>query len=381
MTIPVPSAARKPTVVVVGDATVVEGQLQLALQRSQAIVDNIGDAVITISEQGLVELFNKAAASIFGYGPTEVLGCHLSMLMTGFHREGHDGHLLRSQTPTEPRTIGTPRDLEGRRKDGSVFPMNLSVSEIAHAGRITYIGLIRDVSERVRSETALQENACQVAMLSRRVLQAQESERRSIAHELHDELGQSLTAIKINLQAQERFKGQSPAELNTENVRIVEDALQQVRRLAMALRPSVLDDLGLVPALRWIAEQTATRIGVAVNFHPAIPQTRLSPEIETASFRIVQEALTNIARHANAQNVDIDLFHDGEALVLNVHDDGCGFNLSAVQERAAAGDSIGLLGMKERAMLIGGRLEIESMPGLGSTVRLRCPIQIQDTAP
>ena len=106
-----------------------------------------------------------------------------------------------------------------------------------------------------------------------------------------------------------------------------------------------------------------------------MPQ-RLAPDIETACFRIVQEALTNITRHARAQRVDIDMFHDGAALVLGIHDDGCGFEVSAVRERAAAGDSIGLLGMKERAILLGGQLDIESIPGLGTTLRLRCPLQL-----
>ena len=115
--------------------------MQLALQRSQAIVDNISDAVITISVQRLVEWFNRAAASIFGDMPTEVLGGHVSMMKTGFHRKRHDGYRLRLQRTAEPRIIGRPRDLEARRKDGSVFPMNLSVSEIACAGRITDIGL------------------------------------------------------------------------------------------------------------------------------------------------------------------------------------------------------------------------------------------------
>ena len=144
----------------------------------------------------------------------------------------------------------------------------------------------------------------------------------------------------------------------------------------------MLDDLGLSPALRGIAEQTAARGGFEVHFQPAIPDTRLPPDVETACFRVVQEALTNISRHAHASRVDIDLFHDGDALVLGIHDDGRGFDVAAVHERASAGDSIGLLGMKERATLLGGRLDIESIPGLGSTVRMRCPLpqpQSQET--
>lgn len=232
-----------------------------------------------------------------------------------------------------------------------------------------------------KTDEELRNNARQMRALSRRVLEVQEAERRRLAHELHDELGQSLTAIKINLQAHERFKGQTPAELNAENLRIVEEILENVRRLALALRPSVLDDLGLAPALRWMGEQSAARGGFVVRFQPEIAGVRLAPEMETACFRIAQEALTNITRHAKAQRVDIQLLHDGATLVLSVRDDGCGFDLSAAHGRAAAGDSIGVLGMRERAMLIGGQLDIETTPGQGSMVRLRCPLRLPADLP
>ena len=151
----------------------------------------------------------------------------------------------------------------------------------------------------------------------------------------------------------------------------MDDALHQVRRLALALRPSVLHDLGLAPALHWIAEQTAARTGLVVQFHPAVTDGRLAPEIETACFRIVQEALTNITRHARATRVEIDLYQDGDKLVLSVQDDGCGFDPARVRAQAVAGGSVGVLGMQERAMLIGGQLDIASARGQGSAVRLR----------
>lgn len=224
-----------------------------------------------------------------------------------------------------------------------------------------------------QAEARLLSSTRQLKALSQRVLEAQEIERRRVAIELHDELGQALTAIKINLQLSERFKDKAPADINLENIRIIEEALQQVRRLATALRPSMLDDLGLAPALKWMAEQSAQRAGFAVHFYHERTQTRLAPEIETACFRIVQEALTNITRHAQAQQVEIRLQRDGDNLALCVQDDGCGFDLAAMQERAIAGGSLGVLGMQERAILLGGALEIQSVPGHGSTLLLRCP--------
>ena len=234
-------------------------------------------------------------------------------------------------------------------------------------------GAVLEITERKQAEEALRENALQLQMLSKRVIEAQEIERRRLAGELHDELGQALTAIKINLQARGRFKGQSPEALDAENIRIVDDALLQVRRLALALRPSMLDDLGLGSALRWMADQQAERGGFVVHFGADFPDTRLAPELETTCFRIAQEALTNIARHAQAKRVAIELRQAGDTLVMAIHDDGRGFDVAAMRARATAGASIGLLGMKERATLAGGSLDIESSPKRGTILRARFP--------
>ncbi len=224
-----------------------------------------------------------------------------------------------------------------------------------------------------QAEERLLTSTRQLKALSQRVLEAQEQERRRVAIELHDELGQSLTAIKINLQLSERFKDNAPPDLYAENIRIVEDALQQVRRLATGLRPSMLDDLGLAPALKWMSEQSASRGGFDVVFHHERTNVRLAPEIETACFRIVQEALTNISRHAQAKYVEISLRREGRDLLLSVQDDGRGFDLGTMQGHALAGGSVGVLGMQERATLLGGQLDIWSAPGAGCTVQLRCP--------
>jgi len=228
-----------------------------------------------------------------------------------------------------------------------------------------------------QAEAKLWENTLQLQSMSRRVLEAQETERRRVAHELHDELGQALTAIKINLQSRGHFQGGATDSLDVENIRILDDALQQVRRLALALRPSMLDDLGLGPALQWLGEQTALRSGLEVKLDIPPLEPRLPPEMETACFRIVQEALTNITRHAKAKHVSIALQRQETSMVLTVNDDGCGFDLAAVRARAIQGGSIGVLGMQERAMLIGGQLDITSSPGQGSQLRLQCSLRRQ----
>ena len=244
---------------------------------------------------------------------------------------------------------------------------------IEHNRVVRVSGSFQDITDRKQAEAALRENTRQLETLSRRLLAAQEDERRNIARELHDELGQALTAIKINLQARDRFKGHARKELDAENVRIVDATLQQVRRLALTLRPSMLDDLGLGSALRWMADQQAERGGFAMHFGADFSDVRLAPELETACFRIAQEALTNIVRHAQARRVTIELRHARDALVMTVQDDGRGFDVAAMRAHAKTGSSFGLLGMQERAALAGGSLEIESAPNQGTILRARFP--------
>ena len=222
----------------------------------------------------------------------------------------------------------------------------------------------------------LRDDSLQMRALTRRAHEMQEAECRRIALELHDEIGQSLTAIKINLQTRQKYEDQTPEQLNAENLAIVERLLQQVRSLTLSLHPSVLDDLGLLPALRWMATQVATRSGFVVSVNAGDSETskRLPPQLESACYRIAQEALTNIARHAKATRVEIDLAIDASGVTLKVWDDGCGFDTENKNSRGHVGASLGLIGMHERARLLGGDLTIESQPGHGCTVRLRSPL-------
>jgi signal transduction histidine kinase len=203
---------------------------------------------------------------------------------------------------------------------------------------------------------------------------AQETERRSIARELHDEIGQALTVIKINLQAAQGSSDMASLALYlADGLRTLEGTLQQVRGLSLELRPSLLDDLGLVPALRWYVDRQAQQAGVTAHFASHGLEERLPPEIEIACFRIVQEALTNVMRHADASQVFIELRHDAEDLHLAIRDDGLGFDVPAALAAAARGESVGLLGMEERVQLLGGRIEIESAPGQGTEIRVCLP--------
>jgi signal transduction histidine kinase len=212
-------------------------------------------------------------------------------------------------------------------------------------------------------------------ILSQRMMEVQEAERRHIARELHDEIGQVLTAVKVNLEAMQRLRGKGPLSVRVgDSIGIVERAIQEVRNLSLDLRPSVLDDLGLVAALRWQADRQAQRGGIVVQFVADPPELRAPPDIETACFRVAQEALTNVVRHAQARQIRVEVRHRGADLELLIQDDGVGFDLAAARERASREASFGLLGMEERVQLAGGQIVIESAPGRGTTIRVRFPL-------
>lgn len=232
--------------------------------------------------------------------------------------------------------------------------------------------LLRQWAMNRAAQALMHDQARSLRELSQRILQAQEQERGRIARELHDELGQSLTALKINLQSAQRFPTHDTAQALQDNLRIVDDTIAQVRALALALRPSILDNLGLQAALQWIGQQMAQRAGFAFALQSDDLPTRLREPLETACFRIAQEALTNIARHAHATHVCIRLHREHHELVMLIQDDGVGMNLAAQTQRAP---TVGLAGMRERAALVQGTLVIESQPGHGCTITLRCPIQ------
>jgi two-component system sensor histidine kinase UhpB len=233
---------------------------------------------------------------------------------------------------------------------------------------IRVIGSNLDITERHQAQAELREKRIELQALSRRLLEAQEAERRLLARELHDNFGQSLTAIRMNLEAH----GASSDHL-TESIALVDQAIEQVRTLALDLRPSILDDLGLVAALRWLVNRQSRRGDIEWTFRASTSDGRLPAAIETCCFRLAQEALTNVVRHAAARHVSIELRFDDTQVELVVRDDGQGFDVRLARDRAAHGASLGLVSMEERVALAGGMLQLESAPERGTTIRARFP--------
>jgi signal transduction histidine kinase len=222
----------------------------------------------------------------------------------------------------------------------------------------TRAALAVDLSERIAQDSL------------RRVVEAQELERRRLARELHDETGQALTSILLGLKALEERTADPASRAATEELReLVVSTLQDVRRLAVELRPSALDDFGLVAALERLTASFTEQTGISVDFQTALADERLPEEVETALYRIVQESLTNVVKHARARRVSILLARKGSTVKAVVEDDGQGFD--TVEQ---TGDGYGLVGMRERLALLGGRLEVESGRGGGTTIAAEVPV-------
>jgi two-component system sensor histidine kinase UhpB len=227
-------------------------------------------------------------------------------------------------------------------------------------------GTNADITARKLAEEELARRAQQLEALSRKLIEAQEMERRAVARELHDDFGQVLTALKLNLRRRERD--------DEESIALVDGAIARMRGLAQDLRPPLLDELGLEASLQWYLDRESKRAGLTFRLTVADFDPRPQPAVEITCFRVAQEALTNVIRHAQAHRVEVEVGRADGALRLVVCDDGQGFDVAAARMRATHGESQGLIGMQERVALAGGELEIDSSPGRGTRIRARIPL-------
>jgi PAS domain S-box-containing protein len=232
-----------------------------------------------------------------------------------------------------------------------------------------------DITERKKAELALVHYNKQLQSLSQRLIEAQEAERRKIAFELHDEIGQVLTAIQLNLHGIVEFEESKdiPARLE-ETIAMTERLLQQVRELSVDLRPWMLDQLGLVPSVRWYVDKQAQRGKFKMEFETENITGRLAPIIEITSYRVIQESMTNILRHAHATEVRIKLSRCDGTLIAEIDDNGFGFQVDKLKDKHIGARGLGLLGMQERITSLGGTMEITSDLGSGTSIKFQLPL-------
>jgi PAS domain S-box-containing protein len=338
------------------------------------LVDSVRDyAIFLLDASGHVVSWNAGAERIKGYRAAEIIGQHFSRFYTPEDIEKGTPALVLATAEAEGRC-----EHEGwrLRRDGTRFWGNVVVTALRGPdGRLLGYGKVtRDLTERRQAELDLLRSHTELRALTRRLEAVREEERARLARELHDELGQQLTALRMSAKWLEKHltAGTEPDVLLAklkDMLEIISTSIQTTRNVSADLRPTVLDMFGLQEAIEWLVADFRSKsdleVGLTVSLNGALPD----PDMNTTFFRIVQEALTNVVRHAQATRVDVALEQHDAALVCRIRDDGRGFSPQEVRPGA-----LGLVGMRERAHLISGELKIESAPGQGSLVTLVVPI-------
>jgi PAS domain S-box-containing protein len=343
--------------------------------RLRGILDSAMDAIITVDEKEHIVLFNRAAEQVFGCPREQAIGAPLAWFIPERFRAGHHEHIRRfGETGTSSRRMGALRIVTGLRRSGEEFPIDASISQITENGARFYTVILRDVTERVRGEEALKRSREELRELAQAANSVREQEKSRIARELHDELAQALTALKmdVNWISDRAAKGgDEPLEEKLAAMQsMLDDTVASTRRISADLRPLMLDDLGLVPAVEWLVQGFTERSGIHCELRIDETELELAEPYASAVFRILQESLTNIAKHAQASRVDMSVLRRDGAVDIAVSDNGRGFS----PEDPRKPNSFGLMGLRERAYALGGDVRIESRPGHGTRIDVRIPV-------
>jgi PAS domain S-box-containing protein len=348
-------------------------QEQVATAEQASLIELTQDSALVIDMQGKILFWSRGAEAMLGYSKAQAVG-----------KISHE--LLRTEFPqplTEIRAellrVGHwEGDLVKTAQDGRRIVVSgrwaLQWGKRDQAPRILEINT--DITERKRGEELLVLQSEQLRALAERLQWVREEDRKQVARDLHDQIGQILTAIKMDMMWMTRHLPESESDVLArlkESIQLINDGVKAVRAICSGLRPGVLDDLGLAAAIEWQAGEFASRNGVQCKVTVPPVDLHLDGDRATATFRIFQECLTNVIRHAQAKSVRVDLCQEEESILLVVEDDGIGFCESGFSNSLG---SLGLLGMKERAQFCGGDVHISSSPGNGTTVTVRVPVDI-----
>ena len=334
--------------------------------RLSGLLDSAMDAIITVDAAQTIVLYNRAAEKTFGRSSEQALGKPLAHLMPERFRSGLGKYMLQfGRTGVTSRRIGNVTVIYGLRENGEEFPMDASISQLDTPEGKLFTVILRDITDRVRA----QEERSAFAASASAIL---EEEKSRFARELHDEHAQSLTALKLDTNWVRDNAASAPVAAQqklTEMLELLDGAVASTRRIAADLRPLLLDDLGLGPAIEWLAGSFTQRHGVPCRL-------RMDKELElqephaTAVFRIVQESLNNVAKHADASDVVVTIERHSHEVVLSVRDNGRGFDAAGGQSPG----SLGHMGLRERAQLLKGRVEISSAAGEGARIEVWLPL-------
>jgi PAS domain S-box-containing protein len=351
--------------------------------RYRLLADNLVDHVFILDMKGNTRFVSPFAKTLLGYSEEEADNWVIGWNVTPASLEA--GAKVFKEIFTYTRN--DKQDLfkywslqtETMRKDGSTVwtESDIRLLRDTSGQPIGILGIARDITERKLAEKALKQSESQLRLLSRRILEIQEEERSRIARDLHDQLGQEIVYLKMKaIMLAEQLGGASVMyDQARELVDIAEQLQISSHRIAANIRPGMLDDLGLTKTVQWYAEEFERRTRISCIVDTSAAQMDVPPTIATAAYRILQEALTNVWKYANAVQVEIEVITQEETIVLSVSDDGIGFDRHAIPKEGA----LGLHGMRERAQLVGGKITISSSPGKGTKITAILPLHIPQT--
>ncbi|MEP7296435.1 MAG: PAS domain S-box protein [Burkholderiales bacterium] len=345
-----------------------QDELTMLKQRFRSILD-LSPMAMWITEGDRIAFANRPALELFGVNePGRLVGQSVyALLRPDSHASLREQHALALAGAAE-----VPMVRSGIvRPDGSVREVEIGSAPLPDHGETTMQMVLVDVTKQRAASLELERSRTELRRLSANAVEAREEERRHIARELHDELGQRLTALKMQI-AGPQTPG-APGRV-AEMLEMIDETVAAVRRIAADLRPLMLDDLGLNAAIEWLARDAARRIGIEVAVSLDIDDSPLDARASIAVYRMVQEALTNVARHARATDVRIQTRVAQGEFVLTIHDDGVGFSDDALQREG----KYGLMGIRERAYMLGGRLEVDNPLGGGGRLTVRLPLKKVD---
>ena len=346
---------------------VISEQLRLSEERYRGLFENSSEAIIVCSTSGRIVSVNRACEQLTGYTQAELISTAIYELFSGVNQEKVRQLFLEE---LEQLTVGETEAVRLTRKNGTEAFIELRISTLLRGHDV--IGL-QVIARNVTEERQLRQN---MEYYITQVTRAQEDERLRISRELHDDTAQVLATLSRDLDSldtEEKPLNESVKERLKKLKMMADSALEGVRRFSQDLRPSILDDLGMVPALEWLITDLEKGYGMKTRFSVTGKRHRLAPETELTVFRIAQEVLSNVRRHSQTESVEMTVDFSEDALTVIISDAGTGFSLPARTSDLALSGKLGIIGMRERARLINGTLIVQSEPGAGTTVTLRIP--------
>jgi PAS domain S-box-containing protein len=338
---------------------------------SQALFEAAAQAIFAVDQAGQIVMANPATEKMLGYTESELLGQSVELLVPDNLRGGHVSHRNGYFRDPQNRPMGFGRDLQARRKDGTIFDVEISLSHTRSGQQTLAVAFMSDISRRKEDEQAIRQQREDLRSLAGRLMTAQDDERRRIARDLHDDLSQKLAYLAMDIG---KLAAKPTSQEMLDSLRALQrragDAAESVRHISHQLHPSILEDIGLEAALEQYCEEFEERSGIRTHFLSCDIPDSLPREVASSMYHIFQESLRNVSKHSKAQEVFVTLEFVDRVLRLTVRDEGVGLPESRLQ----AGTGIGIMGMKERANLVNGTISIESQVGGGTEVTVAVPL-------